>query len=528
MTSLLIILFLSVWGFYTAIRIKKSTHMLQLNSYRNERIWKWMNEHKDLVYQRKDFWPLLAIIPLIFGAENTALLLGTALYGLNIYFQPKVTEKKKLVFTPRVKRLLATIGILYLIVAVVAALIGAGAEVSLLWFMIPLIVSNILAYFVMIAANTINWPIESQVNQYYFNDAEKIIKSMPNLEVVGITGSYGKTSTKHMLETVLSSQFNVLMTPESYNTKMGVTKTIRTMLKPYHEIFIAEMGAKQEHDIQEICELVHHKYGVLTAIGEQHLDTFKTLDNIKKTKYEIVETLPHDGTAFVNKDDENIMAYQQKNKVRTMYYGIDAEDLHYRATDITYSSKGTHFTVTKYDGTSVEMQTKLLGRHNIYNILAAVAIGSEKGIPLEKIAQAVKKAQPVPHRLELKKPNGNITIIDDAFNSNPVGSKMALEVLGQMPEYKILITPGMIELGDREYELNKALGMHAADACDFVILVGKKQTIPLQDGLKEKGYPESQYFVARNLQEALDKMNELATQKSVVLLENDLPDTFNE
>ncbi|WP_054636502.1 Mur ligase family protein [Thalassobacillus sp. C254] len=98
--------------------------------------------------------------------------------------------------------------------------------------MIPLIVSNILAYFVMIAANTINWPIESQVNQYYFNDAEKIIKSMPNLEVVGITGSYGKTSTKHMLETVLSSQFNVLMTPESYNTKMGVTKTIRTMLKP--------------------------------------------------------------------------------------------------------------------------------------------------------------------------------------------------------------------------------------------------------------------------------------------------------
>ncbi|WP_054636501.1 hypothetical protein [Thalassobacillus sp. C254] len=128
MTSLLIILFLSIWGFYTAIRIKKSTHMLQLNSYRNERIWKWMNEHKDLVYQRKDFWPLLAIIPLIFGAENTALLLGTALYGLNIYFQPKVTEKKKLVFTPRVKRLLATIGILYLIVAVVAALIGAGAR----------------------------------------------------------------------------------------------------------------------------------------------------------------------------------------------------------------------------------------------------------------------------------------------------------------------------------------------------------------------------------------------------------------
>ncbi|MFB4165590.1 UDP-N-acetylmuramoyl-tripeptide--D-alanyl-D-alanine ligase [Alteribacillus sp. JSM 102045] len=528
MNSVLIILFLAAWGYYTARLIKKSAHMLQLNSYRNERFWRWIISNISRVFSVRDYLPVLALVPFLFGSEFWALLTGTIIFGVITYTMKEEQEKKKLVITARVKRLFVTIAILYVITAGIGLLLGTGEESSLIWFMIFAIGASIVAYFYTMAANIINWPIENQINQYYFHDAEKIIKSMPNLEVIGITGSYGKTSTKHIVETVLSSQFNVLKTPESYNTKMGVTRTVRSMLKPYHDIFIAEMGAKQENDIQEICELVHQKYGILTAIGEQHLETFKTLENIKKTKFELIETLPHEGTAFLNKDDQNIMSYQQRNKCRTIYYGVEADDLHYRAAEISYTSKGSEFMVYKYDGSAVQIQTKLLGQHNIYNILAAIAIGSEKGISLEKIARAVKKVQPVEHRLELKKPSGNITIIDDSFNSNPVGSKMALEVLGQMPEYKVLVTPGMIELGEKEYELNKAFAEHAAEVCDFVILVGKKQTRPLQDGLAAKGYPENQYYVASNLQDALDKMNQVAVQKSVVLLENDLPDTFNE
>ncbi|MDQ0300324.1 UDP-N-acetylmuramoyl-tripeptide--D-alanyl-D-alanine ligase [Salibacterium salarium] len=528
MIGILIVLYLAAWGFYTARLIKKSTHMLQLNSYRTERYWKWIASHKDKVFPVQSVVSLLALLPLLFNSDFFALLFGIAIFGLSAYFMEEEQEKKKLVFTARIKRLLVTTSVLFVLTAVIGLWTGVGEERTFVWFFILTIASTILVYFYTLAANVINWPIEMQINQYYFHDAEKVIKQMPNLEVIGVTGSYGKTSTKHILETVLSSQFNVLMTPESYNTKMGVTKTVRTMLKPYHDIFIAEMGAKQENDIQDICELVHQKYGILTAIGEQHLETFKTLDNIKKTKFELIETLPHEGTAFLNKDDQNIMSYQQRNQCRTMYYGIDAVDLHYRAADISYSSKGSQFTVYKYDGTSVQIQTKLLGRHNIYNILAAVAIASEKGIPFEKIARAVKQVAPVEHRLELKKPSGNITIVDDSFNSNPVGANMALEVLNEMPEYKILVTPGMIELGEKEHELNKAFAQHAAKVCDFVILVGRKQTAPLQEGLASENYEQDRYYVAEDLQDALDKMHQVATQKSVVLLENDLPDTFNE
>ncbi|WP_018924382.1 UDP-N-acetylmuramoyl-tripeptide--D-alanyl-D-alanine ligase [Salsuginibacillus kocurii] len=526
--SIFLILFIAAWGIYTARRLKRSVHMLQQNAYRNERLIRWMKNNGKRAFPVQDSIPLLSIIVFLLLGESIALLAGVVIYALLLFTWPKEQTKKQLVFTPRVKRLFTTIGVLYTVILVLSLVTGLHEERSFLFTFVPLILASIVCYVMTILANMVNWPIEMQINQHYFNDAEKRITSMPNLEVIGVTGSYGKTSTKHILETVLSADFNVLMTPESYNTKMGVTKTIRTKLKPYHELFIAEMGAKQEKDIEEICELVHHKYGMVTAIGEQHLETFKTLDTIKKTKFEMVETLPPEGTAFLNKDDENIMSYEQKNKCRTIYYGIDAEDLHYQAGDISFSAKGSSFKVYKYDGSSIDIQTKLLGRHNIYNILAAIAMASEKGMELETIARAVRHVQPVEHRLELKKPQGNITIVDDSFNSNPTGASMALEVLGSMPEQKILVTPGMIELGEKEYELNKELAKQAADECDYIILVGKQQTKPLQDGLEEKDFPAERLYVASDLQDALSRMREWAQVPSVVLLENDLPDTFNE
>ncbi|SDJ23724.1 Mur ligase family protein [Natribacillus halophilus] len=527
MSSLVILVIMAAWAVYNVFRVRKHVHMLQLNAYRTERYFRWMKEQPGRAFYLRDLWAVLPFILLLLDGWFWVAAAGAAaVYVLLILTRPKTAEKKKLVITPRVKRIFTTTAVLYAIVLAAALWIGVDAFA---WMLLLLILATLFSYFIVMAANVINFPIESQINQHYFHDAEKKVRSMPDLEVIGVTGSYGKTSTKHILKDVLASEYNVLMTPESYNTKMGVTRTIREQLKPYHELLVAEMGAKQEHDIEAICELVNQKYGIITAIGEQHLETFKTLDTIKKTKFELVETLPNDGTAFLNKDDENIRAYPQANNCRTMYYGIDADELHYRATNIAYSSRGTTFTVLKYDGTSVTIETKLLGRHNIYNILAAIAIGSEKHIPLEKIARAIKGVKPIPHRLELKKSSEQLTIVDDSFNSNPTGAKMAVEVLGDMPEKKVLVTPGMIELGEQEYERNKTFAQQAAEVCDFIILVGKKQTRPLQDGLTEAQYPASSYYVAADLQDALQKMREItAAEPSVVLLENDLPDTFNE
>lgn len=524
MNLILILLAGLSWVLYAALRIRKSVHMLQLNSYRNERFYAWTKQNMNRTVTLREWLPFLFLIPLLFGADTVSMLLLIAIYAGLWLFRSKEQEKKKLVYTKRVYRLLVTIGVLALALAAAAVIFAAiGFEFAL----VVLPVLSLLPFAVVFAANTINAPIETSINNSFLNDARRIIRSMNNLTVIGITGSYGKTSVKHFLHTVLSQQYNVLMTPESFNTPMGVTRTVREQLRPTHDIFIAEMGAKQLGDIKELCDLAQPKFGILTSIGPQHLETFKSLENVQKTKYELPESLPADGVAFLNADDANVMSYRPNLKCRSVKFGIHNPEADYRATNVAVSAKGTSFTVTAPNGETADFETVLLGEHNVTNILSCIAVGSELGVPLEKLAKFVKKIKPVQHRLELKK-NGAITIIDDSFNSNPVGSKAALDVLKQMDGKRILITPGMIELGSKEYELNKAFGTYAADSCDYIILVGPKQTAPIQDGLKEAGYPESQYTAVRNFKEAMQHLHQISEPGCIVLLENDLPDNYNE
>jgi UDP-N-acetylmuramoyl-tripeptide--D-alanyl-D-alanine ligase len=527
-TTLYIIGFALAWGYYTALKSRKSIHMLQQNSYRNERYFKWINEHSRRVFTTRELLPLLSIFLFIYGTKLNAVLAFISFYLLLSILKDKEVEKKPLTVTPRVKRLFVTTALLYATVFLISVYFTGFKKAEVPIVVAVLTLSSYLNYHIISLVNKINLPIEKRINQKYINDAARIVRSIPGLRVVGVTGSYGKTSVKHILHTVLTSKYHALMTPESYNTPLGVTITIRNMLKPIHEVFIAEMGAKQEGDIKEICDLVDQKYGIVTAVGPQHLETFKTIETIKKTKFEIIETLPPDGVGFVNCDDQNSMSYSIKNKVKIVYFGIDNEVADVRALNINYGADGATFDIVIKDGQSSQFTSKLLGKHNIYNILAAVAVGLEMGISLEKMASAVKKAKPVKHRLELKKRDGDVTIIDDSFNSNPTGSKMAIEVLGSMPGKKILVTPGMIELGEKEFELNKAFGEHAGKVCDYIILVGKKQTTPIQEGLKVVEFNDKNLYIAIDLNDAIAHLNQVVEKGSFVLFENDLPDTFNE
>ncbi|WP_222599171.1 UDP-N-acetylmuramoyl-tripeptide--D-alanyl-D-alanine ligase [Aquibacillus kalidii] len=526
-TGLLIILTI-VWSVFLFLKGKTAIHMLQLNSYRNERLFRWAKENLRKVFQIKEIIALVAFIPLLFGSEIVGIVTLIVLYGLTLWLRKPVQEKKKLAVTARVKRQIITLSIIFILVlAAIAHMIYHDWPIG--GILLLMVLTHLLAYAIVVVANLINAPIENGIKEHYYKDAKRIIDSASQLKTIGITGSYGKTSTKFILDTILSSHYNTLKTPESYNTKIGVTITIRNFLKPYHDVFIAEMGAKEPGNIQEICELVSHKYAILTAIGEQHLETFKSLDNIKKTKYEIVETLPSDGVAFLNKDDENIMSYTPKNDCKKVYYGIDADDADYQATDIKYHNKGTTFTVVnKAKDISATFETKLLGKHNVYNILSAIAVAFELGVPEKNMMMGVKKIAPVPHRMEVRKGFGGLSVIDDSFNSNPKGSKLALDVLGTMDGYKVLVTPGMIELGDKQYDYNKQFGEYAADVCDYVILVGEKQTKPIKDGLEAKGYPTEKTYVAKHLNDAIGHMQTIKRSDAIVLLENDLPDTFNE
>lgn len=501
--------------------------MLQLNSYMNSRYLLWLRRNAQRVLKNVDFLPIILLVFLFpFVAHEVAYLIFGVSSLLLYLFREKQQVKKKLIYTARVKRLFASVLILSTTILYVLAKMQVGPFLFLLGFGLL----QIVVFILVLGGNILVIPVERGIYYYYYQDAAKKITSLSNLKVIGITGSYGKTSTKHIVQKILSQKFNVLMTPGSYNTTMGVVITIRKMLSPLHDVFIAEMGAKKTGDIAEICRLVKPDYGVLTAIGPQHLETFKTLANVQLTKYELLRSLPDEGIGFLNFDDPNIVEGLNlfgNKKIAYVTYGIEQNELAVKASGICYSEEGTEF-IVEYNEQEYKFTTKMLGKHNLYNILAGISLGFTLGMDYKAIYAGVKEITPIEHRLQLKREK-EYTIIDDAYNANPIGTQAALEVLELISgNNKILITPGMIELGSQEYELNKSFAKQAAKVCDYIILVGEKQTKPLQDGLIEMEYPPEQYHIAANIFAAFKHLETVREPNDIILIENDLTDDYNE
>ena len=377
--------------------------------------------------------------------------------------------------------------------------------------------------FTVLLANLINTPIEKGINRHYINDAKRRLNAS-NAEIIGITGSYGKTSVKFYLSALLREKYDVLNTPSSYNTPLGIVRTIRDSLTPLNEIFVCEMGARHVHDIKEICDIVHPDCALITSIGEQHLETFKTFENIRNTKLELADAVEakRKGKVFINQNsvsDAKTLPYSD-----IITYGT-LPDCDYRAFDISFSEQGMTFSVEHGDE-SCEYTTKLLGEHNVQNLLGAIAVANSYGIALHDLKSRVHRIQPVEHRQELR-PMPDGVIIDDAFNSNPAGAKAALDTLSGFSAYKILITPGMVELGSREYELNREFGAQAAAVCDYVFLVGRVRTQSIYDGLVSSGFNENHICVTPTFKDAMAQAQALRTDgKKAILIENDLPDNY--
>ncbi|MBO5377157.1 MAG: UDP-N-acetylmuramoyl-tripeptide--D-alanyl-D-alanine ligase [Ruminiclostridium sp.] len=527
-------------------------HMFQLNSYSAWEQGQWMKKNYGSIFLRH-VWAIGAALHTVVSCMYTQvytnhehtfingvevivdtdpvsqfgfdiafsdLLVAAGMILIGLMFCMQKKAKKKLVFTPRVIRMCVTSIIVYGAVCALSMIFGYESG----WYLPILCLWQAFSLFMPMIANFINKPIEKGINNHYINDAKRIIKELPNTTVIGITGSFGKTSTKYYLNTLLSAKYNVLMTPASFNTTMGVVKTVRGMLNATHEIFICEMGAKGVGEIKEICDIVNPKHSMITSIGEQHLETFKSVDNIIKTKFEIADCIT-DGTVVLNYDNELIRNHgTDKNKLT---YGIGDGDYDYKATNIKVSPKGTSFTVV-HKGESYDFSTKLLGSHNVQNITGAIAMANFMGVPMRDLQFPVKRLECVPHRMEILDKGNGITVIDDAFNSNPAGARAALGTLAMMEDCeRILVTPGMVELGEREYDLNRELGEFAADCCDAAILVGERQAPPIKEGLLKKGYPEDRIYVVKSLDEGVKIAYGLnAGRKRVILLENDLPDNY--
>lgn len=482
-------------------------HMFQLNSYFLKKYGNWMKVNIKKILLRS----INIIIPtliLLFN-NNIARIISIIILAISILANlPKSKAKIPLKFTNRVIRMFITQAILITIICIISNnYITFG-------------VLNIIAFGLCIIANIINYPIEYGIRKHYINDAKKILKNMPNLIVIGVTGSYGKTSVKNFLVKTLSAKYEVLTTPKNYNTTMGVVKTIREELKPIHQIFVCEMGATKIGDIKEICDIVNPKFGVITSIGPQHLESFKTIENIIKTKFELYDSVnKNGGITFLNYDNEYLA---KQNKSNTLAYGINNEKLDYNAYNLKSSSQGLSFSIN-----NVDFKTKLIGRHNIVNITGAIAVANYLEIPLDRLVPRVREFKSVEHRLQLIS-KGNLNIIDDAYNSNPVSSKSAIDTLSEFDGTKIIVTPGLIELGGDEEKYNFEFGEYMCDVCDYIFLVNSTISKYVLNGINSKKYDNDKIFMVNSPQEAVMQITNFGlNDKITVLLENDLPDNYN-
>ena len=482
-------------------------HMFQLNSYFLKKYGNWMKVNIKKILLRS----INIIIPtliLLFN-NNIARIISIIILAISILANlPKSKAKIPLKFTNRVIRMFITQAILITIICIISNnYITFG-------------VLNIIAFGLCIIANIINYPIEYGIRKHYINDAKKILKNMPNLIVIGVTGSYGKTSVKNFLVKTLSAKYEVLTTPKNYNTTMGVVKTIREELKPIHQIFVCEMGATKIGDIKEICDIVNPKFGVITSIGPQHLESFKTIENIIKTKFELYDSVnKNGGITFLNYDNEYLA---KQNRSNTLAYGINNEKLDYNAYNLKSSSQGLSDSIN-----NVDFKTKLIGRHNIVNITGAIAVANYLEIPLDRLVPRVREFKSVEHRLQLIS-KGNLNIIDDAYNSNPVSSKSAIDTLSEFDGTKIIVTPGLIELGGDEEKYNFEFGEYMCDVCDYIFLVNSTISKYVLNGINSKKYNNDKIFMVNSPQEAVMQITNFGlNDKITVLLENDLPDNYN-
>ncbi len=495
-------------------------HMLQQNSYKTKR---YMMFGKTADKGRLIVCLLVAalLLPLAWWVYPAFLGIGFVVSFLR-FAKNKIEQAvaiKPLVYTARVKRQFTTALVLL-------------AAVCVLWFVFPALRLLFVGIALLLYAVTpafalvvlwLNAPLEKAVAQHYINHAKRILKKSPHMKILGVTGSYGKTTTKFIITRLLSEKYTVTVTPESFNTPMGVVRTIREKMKSGTEIFVVEMGAKRVGDIKEICDLVHPTYGVITSVGPQHLDTFHTIENIVKTKFELADTVERaKGRLYLNCDSQLVA---QNKRAGAICYGTDPACQAY-VTDLTCHEGGSAFTV-HYQEECIPVTTRLLGSHNILNITVAVAVARDFDVPVSDIQYAVSTLKPTEHRLEVKSFIGGATMIDDAYNANPEGCLEAVNVLGRFAnKKKIIVTPGLVELGEKEAKFNFDLGVRAGQVCDQIVLVGLNRSKPIADGVRSTDFCEENLHIVASFKDAVALLSPTLDQNCVVLVENDLPDNY--
>lgn len=520
-TLALIFTFIAFMGFALR-RLLTYLHMFQQEEYDGPRFIQWVIHHR--VFDRKASAILfMAGLLWFFGLPPfLQTFLVVAPLALLTYTEkdPRKDSKKKLAMTDRAKRIL--------IVAFILAL-TPGALVLLTdmpWIWIAGVQALPL---LLVLANIILQPYEDITqNRYWVEAHNKLMALSPT--VIGITGSFGKTSVKHILAHVLSSAAPTLATPGSVNTPMGISRIIRESLDERVKYFIVEMGAYGPGSIARLCRLAPPNHAIITAIGHAHYERFKSLEAVAQTKFELAgSAIAREGKVIATEKTVRFPASSEIYHTHQTQFVLCGSDgaVDVKVKDIKQKMEGLEIKLIWGDKNTT-LKVPLFGIHHGMNVTLAYAMAVSLGLEPDDVRIALKSTPQIPHRLEVKQTSKGALIIDDAYNSNPAGFYAALDLLDFIGAKKrsILITPGMVELGKAHDEVHRQIGAYAAGTCDICIAIQPARIPTFIEGFEGANRGGVQLLQMETFDEAQRWLGENMTADDVVLLENDLPDLY--
>lgn len=499
-------------------------HIYQQEEYDSARFLRWL-------VARRAFDTRASYLLFIIGSVRfwivladwlTACLAMATFLGLAFLEKdPRKASKKKLVMTGRANRIFWSATT----ILAIGAFAVAFTRLSLfVWILLVQLIPVAL-----VAGNSLMRPYEKKLQKRFWSEAHAKLRALKPT-IVGITGSYGKTSTKHLLGHILEMQAPALITPGSVNTPMGIARIVREQLGSHHRFFVCEMGAYGPGSIERLCRLAPPDAGVITAIGMAHYERFKSLDAVARTKFELAEAVvAKGGTVIVAEqvmDFEPAKTFRDRHPQKTLVAGKGA-DCALRLVSSEQIDAGIQAEVI-WNGSSYVLSAPIYGEHHISNMAVAFAAACTLGISPQDAILALRSVPQISHRLELKSGHGGARIIDDAYNSNPVGFASGLQLLNALNRNggrRILVTPGMVELGPAHDEEHRKIGELAANQVD-VLLAVVPQRIQSLTSAYARANPNGIILPCPSFAAAQDWLNTNLRQDDVVLMENDLPDLF--
>ncbi len=525
------LLYTATTAYFTTLRLRTYLHAFQQEEYDNPRFLKWYAEKR--AFDRYATLGLLIGLPFAYlQPQATYLIIAFWLaYRIRKEPDPTTSGKKSLVLTTRASHIwwCASAFPLFAI-----GFLSVGNENPLLALLGTIVLIQSLPLFLTLA-NTLLRPIQAIQNKKYLRQAEAVLAQLKPT-TIGITGSFGKTSTKYILNHILASQSPTLATPGSVNTPLGIARIIREQLNQSHQYFISEMGAYAPGSIARLCRLTPPQISCITAVGMAHYERFKSLETVAKTKFEIAEaTLKNGGICILNADgipddlwkprvEANPTAYRL---VTTRVELLRENDYHLE--NVNQSATGLTLTI-RHHGQSTTFSAPVYGMVQSGNLAVAFAMAQELGLSPKSIASAMATVKPAPYRLNIQH-NGTVTTIDDSYNANPAGLTTALETLTLIananpsePRRRILLTPGMVELGAAHDTEHTRLGHIAAQHADVILVVNPQRIPTFTDAINADNHPALYTFPS--LAAARQWLATHSAPHDVILIANDLPDRY--